>query len=200
MEAISDDRARLADQTKGWLFPDEGPFLRSLALRCSGPYLEVGSYCGKSTIWIGDSAEANGTVLFAVDHHQGSPEMAPDRDCHDPEMVDGDGAHDTLLAFRRTIRAACLTNTIIPVVAATATIGPLWALPVGFVFIDAAHDYAGCKLDSNTWLSRLTIGGLAAFHDTTIPAIAQVVDEAAASSRFDEIEGCHTIRVLQRVQ
>lgn len=187
-------REDIANQTSGWLHDDEGPFLRETALKCEGPYLEVGSYCGKSTVWIGDAAETNGSVLFAVDHHQGSPEMADGHDCFNPDVIDQDGAHDTLAIFRRTIRSAGLQDTVVPVVGATAVLRPLWRIPVGFVFIDAAHDYEGCKLDADTWGRWLEPGGLMAFHDTTIGDIARVVEETG----WEEVEGCNTIRVLRK--
>lgn len=191
------EREAAADRTYGWLHPDEGPFLRDLALGCEGPYLEVGSYCGKSTIWLGDAAEANGTVLFAVDHHQGSPEMAEGNDCYNPGVIDDDGAHDTLGGFRRTMRHVGLQDTVVPVVGATSVLAAHWAIPVGFVFIDAAHDYEGCSLDARTWGHWLRSGGLMAFHDTSIDDIARVVDETLATGRFTEIEPCETVRVLR---
>lgn len=190
-------REQIANDAFGWLHPDEGPFLRDLALKSEGPYLEVGSYCGKSTVWIGDAAEQNGTVLFAVDHHQGSPEMLPGNDCHNPAVLDEDGSHDTLTQFRRTIRAAGLQDTVVPVVGATAVLGPLWTIPVGFVFIDASHSYEGCKLDAETWGPWLKPGGLMAFHDTTITDISRVVDETVASG-FTEVEPLNTVRVLRK--
>lgn len=191
------NRPELADRTYGWLHDDEGPFLRELALKSEGPYLEVGSYCGKSTIWIGDAAEQNNTVVFAVDHHQGSPEMLPGNDCHNPAVIDEDGSHDTLTQFRRTIRAAGLQDTVVPVVGSTEVVGPLWNIPVGFVFIDASHTYAGCRLDAETWAPWVRDGGLIAFHDTTIADIARVVDEGVDGG-LTEVEGCNTIRVLRK--
>lgn len=190
-------RSDLAAETPGWLHDDEGPFLRELALKCDGPYLEVGSYCGKSTLWIGDAAEINGTVVFAVDHHQGSPEMAVGQDCHNPITIDEDGAHDTLRLFRLTLRAAGLQDAVIPVVGATGILGPLWAIPVGFVFIDAAHSYEGCGLDARTWGPWLKPGGLMAFHDTYIHDISRVVDETIGPD-FEEVDGCNTVRVLRK--
>lgn len=188
------NRAEIAEQTYGWLHPAEGPFLRELALSCDGPFLEVGSYCGKSTVWIGDAAETKGTVLFAVDHHQGSPEMAAGQDCHNPDVIDADGSHDTLASFRRTLRQAGLQDTVVPITGSTAVLAPHWSIEVGFVFIDAAHDYEGCKLDAKTWGPWVKPGGLMAFHDTTIADIARVVDEQG----WEEVEGCETVRVLRK--
>lgn len=192
-----DERREISARTYGWLHEDEGPFLRELALGCEGPYLEVGSYCGKSTVWLGDAAEQNETILFAVDHHQGSPEMAEGQDCYNPGAIDSDGAHDTLTGFRRTMREAGLQDSVVPVVGSTAALAPHWEIPVGFVFIDAAHDYEGCALDARTWGPWLRHGGLMAFHDTTIGDIARVIDEALATGRYAEMDPCNTVRVLR---
>ena len=52
------------------------------------PLLEVGSYCGRSTVWIGAAARVAGVVLFAVDHHRGSEENQPGWEWHDATLVD----------------------------------------------------------------------------------------------------------------
>lgn len=191
------ERVAIAEAAYGWLNPDEGPFLRDLALSCEGPYLEVGSYCGKSTVWLGQAAEKNGTVLFALDHHQGSPEMREGNDCFNPAVIDEDGSHDTLTQFRRTIRAAGLQDCVVPIVGATEVVGPLWGIPLGFVFVDGSHSYEGCSLDAKTWGEWLRPGGLMAFHDTTIADIARVIDEALEGD-FEEVEPCNTVRVIRK--
>lgn len=191
------NRAEISKQTYGWLNDDEGPFLREIALTCEGPYLEVGSYCGKSTVWLGDAAEQNATILFAVDHHQGSPEMQEGNNCFNPGVIDEDGSHDTLTSFRRTMRAAGLQDRVVPVVGATEVVGPLWAIPIGFVFIDGLHSYEGCKLDAETWGQWLKPGGLMSFHDVTIENIARVIDETLEGN-YEEVEGCNTVRVIRK--
>jgi MMP 1-O-methyltransferase len=194
---VISQRQDIAAKTYGWLNDDEGPFLRGLALSCVGPYLEVGSYCGKSTVWIGDAAETNGTVLFALDHHQGSPEMMEGSDCFNPAVIDEDGSHDTLTQFRRTLRSAGLQDSVVPVVGATEIVGPLWAIPLGFVFVDGSHSYEGCSLDAKTWGSWLRPNGLMAFHDVTIPDIAKAIDETLEGD-FEEVDPCNTVRVIRK--
>lgn len=188
----------IADTVKGWLHPAEGPMLHQYAAlgAALGPLLEVGSYCGRSTCWIGDAAAEAGTVLFAVDHHRGSPEMAADRECHDPDVLDpATGRHDTLVHLRRTLERAGLEDVVIPIVASSQTIGPHWTTPVGFAFIDAAHDDAGVLYDARTWSQHVLPGGYLLFHDTPIPGISRALNSLDGFTLVDEVD---SLKVLQR--
>ena len=73
----------------------------------SGPLLEIGTYCGKSAIYLGAAAREEGSVLFTVDHHRGSEENQAGWEHHDERLVDPrTGRMDTLPFFRRTIEDA----------------------------------------------------------------------------------------------
>ena len=89
----------VARAAKGVLPDDEGMALHRVALDCGmtgAPLVEIGSYCGKSTVYLGAGARQAGTVLFTVDHHRGSEEMQSGWEHHDPEVVDAQGrtTHD----------------------------------------------------------------------------------------------------------
>ena len=72
---------------KGFLDPDEGSALYRWAHDAVawGPCLEVGSYCGKSALYLGAACKSRGGLLFTVDHHRGSEEMQPGWEHHDAE-------------------------------------------------------------------------------------------------------------------
>ena len=74
MSPIPADLRKVADAAKGFLPADEADALYEVAWEMApvGPLLEVGSYCGKSTTFLGAAAQARGGVLFTVDHHHGS--------------------------------------------------------------------------------------------------------------------------------
>src|SRR4029079_7149688 len=99
----------LALATKGFMPEDEGDALHAAAIAAAGavpgaPFVEVGSYCGRSTIWLAAAAREAGTVVFAIDHHRGSEENQPGWEHHDPGIVDREvGAIDTLPYFRRAL-------------------------------------------------------------------------------------------------
>lgn len=59
---------------RGFMPEDEGDALYEAAVLAAravpgAPFVEVGSYCGRSTVWLGGAARLGNTTLFAVDHH-----------------------------------------------------------------------------------------------------------------------------------
>src|SRR5690349_1123272 len=112
-------RRVVALATKGFLPEDEGDALHAAAIRAAAevagaPFVEIGSYCGRSTIWLGDAARRSGTTLFAVDHHRGSEENQAGWEHHDREVVDERiGLMDTLPFFRSAIHAAGLESAVV---------------------------------------------------------------------------------------
>ncbi|MEJ2222673.1 MAG: class I SAM-dependent methyltransferase, partial [Desulfobacterales bacterium] len=98
--------SELLNSTKGFLDDDEGRCLYDTALQASrtGPCLEIGSYCGKSTIYIGTACKKNDGILFSIDHHRGSEEQQPGQEYFDPALFDPEtGRVDTFHEFRRTL-------------------------------------------------------------------------------------------------
>ncbi len=193
---MPEETLALVETTKGFLHPDEGDCLYRWAAYAAGagPLLEVGTYCGKSTLWIGEAARQAGQVLFCVDHHRGSPEMMPGEDCHDPEVI-GDDGHDTLPFLRRTLAAADLERNVIPVVASSELALTHWSTPVAFAFIDGAHDDAGVMLDCVGWSRWVIPGGVLAFHDFAIPGIAAAI-RAAEGGEFVAVDQVKSLKVL----
>src|SRR5687767_14885736 len=101
---------------------DEGLALYEAATGADGPFVEIGTYCGKSSIYIGAAARERNTVLFTIDHHRGSEEMGPDFEHHDREVVDPrTGRMDSLPFFRRTIEDAGLEDMVIGIVGDSPT-------------------------------------------------------------------------------
>src|SRR5262245_27545976 len=99
----------VARDARGFMPDDEGAALyeAGLAVGASGPLLEIGTYCGKSAVYLGAAARERNTVLFTVDHHRGSEENQAGWEHHDRDVVDPEtGRMDTLPFFRRTIQAA----------------------------------------------------------------------------------------------
>jgi len=117
-----------AEAARGFMPPDEGLALHAAAMLATervpgGPLLEIGSYCGKSAIYLGAAAQGRGTVLFSVDHHRGSEENQPGWEWHEPDLVDpAVGKMDTLPFFRRTVHDAGLEGTVIAVVSDSPTL------------------------------------------------------------------------------
>lgn len=199
--SVSPERVAVADAAKGWLNHRQGDCLYEAALAApAGPIVEVGSYCGKSTVYLGAAAQERGFHVFAVDHHLGSIEMQPDRENHDLTVVDPyTNRHDTLMHFRHTIFEAELIATVIPVAAPSLTVANYWNSMIGMVFIDADHSYPGVKADYKAWAPHVVIGGFVAFHDTTIPDIMRCVKEAMQEGFEMYDDSDVDLRILRRV-
>ena len=155
------------DDVRGFLPDHEGQQLFEWARQVSpiGPLLEIGSYCGRSTIWLGQAAKAHDTVVFALDHHRGSEEHQPGESHHDEALVDTTGRFDSFGEFRRNIAAAGLEDTVIPIVASSETVGLYWQGGLGMVFVDGGHSLDAALADYRTWAPHVLPGGILAIHD-----------------------------------
>jgi predicted O-methyltransferase YrrM len=158
----------VARATKGFMPDAEGLALHEAAQRAGklGPLLEVGTYCGKSAVYLGAAARGAGTVLFTVDHHRGSEENQAGWEHHDREVVDPDtGRMDTLPFFRRAMQAAALEDVVVGVVGHSVPVGRVWATPLGFLFIDGGHAEDVAMADYEVWSPHVVEGGTLAIHD-----------------------------------
>ena len=158
-----------AEAARGFMPPDEGLALYEAAASVpagGSPLLEIGSYCGKSAVYLGAAARAAGTVLFTIDHHRGSEENQAGWEHHDPEVVDpGTGKMDTLPFFRRTIHEAGLEDVVIAVVGHSIPVSRVWRTPLGFLFIDGGHAEDVAMADYAGWSANVVRGGVLAIHD-----------------------------------
>src|SRR3954452_20994128 len=147
----------LAESAPGFMPPDEGLALHEAALEAGAdvpgaPFVEIGSWCGKSSVYLGAAARERGTVLFAVDHHRGSEENQPGWEWHDPALVDPrTGTLDTLPTFRHTIWSAGLEPHVVAMVGDSPTVAAYWSTPAAFVFIDGGHGEAPAHRDYEMW-------------------------------------------------
>ncbi|HUN53831.1 MAG TPA: class I SAM-dependent methyltransferase [Smithella sp.] len=195
------------NKVKGFLDEREAAYLYELALKASqkGPCLEIGSYCGKSSVYLGTACKENSTVLFSVDHHVGSEEQQPGEAYFDPDLFDQEtGRIDTLKHFRKTITDFDLEDTVIPVIGRSATIGGVWKTPLSLIFIDGSHAYDSVLSDYNIWAKNLIPGGYLLFHDIfSDPAKGgqapyHVYQIAAASGDYDVMPMFESIGILIR--
>jgi MMP 1-O-methyltransferase len=158
----------VARAAKGFMPEDEGLALYEAGLDGGrvGPLLEIGSYCGKSAVYLGSAAREAGTVLFTIDHHHGSEENQAGWEHHDTEVVDPrTGRMDTLPFFRRTIEDAGLESAVVAIVGDSPTVGAVWRTPVGFLFIDGGHAEDVAMADYEIWSRHVLANGVLAIHD-----------------------------------
>jgi predicted O-methyltransferase YrrM len=165
---LTDTELAVARAAKGFMPDDEGLALHEAGLAggAVGPLLEIGSYCGKSGVYLGAAARERAMVLFTVDHHHGSEENQAGWEHHDLEVVDPrTNRMDTLPFFRRTIEDAGLERVVVGVLGDSPTVGADWRTPVGFLFIDGGHAEDVAAADYETWAGHVLPGGVLAIHD-----------------------------------
>ena len=193
---------------KGFLAPREGEALYRTALEVSplGPCLEIGSYCGKSTVYLGQACRETENVLYAVDHHRGSEEHQRGEQYHDPDLYDSDvGLMDSFKVFRQTLRESGLENTVVPIVAPSVLASRRWATPLGMVFIDGGHSAEAALGDYRCWASHIVPGGVLAIHDIfPDPADGgqapyEIYQLAEASGLFETLPMVETLGFLRRI-
>ncbi len=200
---------RHALAARGFMPPDEGMALYEAAMTVAadGPFLEVGSYCGKSAVYLGAAARFTGRVLFALDHHRGSEENQPGWEHHEPDLVDPDiNKTDTLGTFRRTIHDAGLEPTVVALVGDSATVGAVWTTPLALLFIDGGHGHEPAHRDYETWVPHVAVGGTLLIHDVfPNPADGgrppyEIYCRAIESGTFEESSATGSLRVLHRTR
>ncbi|MDG2461388.1 MAG: class I SAM-dependent methyltransferase [Luminiphilus sp.] len=191
----------------GFLADNEGRQLFDWGLDAAplGPLLEVGSYCGRSTIWLAQAAREANSIVLALDHHRGSEEHQPGESYHDSDLLDTDGRFDSLHAFRRNIAGAGLEPSVIPIVSDSATFARHWSGDLGMVFIDGEHSLASALIDYRCWAPRVCAGGILAIHDV-FPDPAEggqapftIWRLAQESGLFQSLGAIGSLRGLRRV-
>jgi predicted O-methyltransferase YrrM len=186
----------------------EGTALYETALHYAGlgPIVEIGTYCGKSTIFLGAAARAAGVKIYTVDHHRGSEEHQEGWEYHDVSLVDeATGKFDTLPYFRRTITRAGLDDEVVALVGGSADVASVWGAPLGMLFIDGGHSEEAAQADYTGWSPHVSLGGALVIHDV-FPNPEDggrppynIYCRALGSGTFKEVRVVGSMRVLERV-
>jgi hypothetical protein len=198
----------LADGVTGFMPADEGRALYEAACAYldGGVGVEIGTYCGKSTVLLGAAALTTDGVIYTIDHHHGSEEHQPGWEYHDTSMVDSHtGLFDTLPTFRHTLDAMALPDNVIAVVGKSPVVARHWRTPLNLLFIDGGHTEEAAHRDFDGWAPWVGIGGALLIHDV-FPnpedggqAPYQIYRRALDSEQFQEVSACKSLRVLTRV-
>jgi MMP 1-O-methyltransferase len=199
---------KLAAAAKGFMPEVEGVALHDCALAAppGGPWVEIGSYCGKSAVYLGAAARSVGAVLYSIDHHRGSEEHQVGEEYHDKALVNPEsGRIDTLPEFARTVRGAGLENVVLGIAAESAELATVWKAPVALVFIDGGHSHAAAHADYEGWSPHVVHGGLLVIHDVFEDPAAggrppfEIYRRALDSGSFVERRAVGSLRALERV-
>jgi predicted O-methyltransferase YrrM len=204
---IDDALLEHARAAKGFMPEDEGAFLHATATAHlgDGPAVEIGTYCGKSAIWLGAAARTTSSTVFTLDHHRGSEENQAGWEHHDRTLVDDEtGLMDTLPVFRRTIARAGLEDVVVAVVGRSTTVAAHWRTPLALLFIDGGHAEEHAQNDYTGFARWVQPGGVLVIHDVFErpedggQAPFHVWQRAVASGAFTPGDTVGSMRVLTR--
>ncbi|MBP2455420.1 class I SAM-dependent methyltransferase [Mycolicibacterium lutetiense] len=197
----------LAEQVTGFMPADEGRALYDAGVRYldGGVGVEIGTYCGKSTVMLGAAAQETNSVLYTVDHHHGSEEHQAGWEYHDTTMVDPvTGLFDTLPTMRHTLDAASLDEHVVAMVGRSPVVARGWRMPLRLLFIDGGHTEEAAQRDFDGWARWVEVGGALIIHDVFPDpndggqAPFQIYQRALATGAFDEVVAMGSMRVLER--
>jgi predicted O-methyltransferase YrrM len=206
-----DELLDLAERAQGFMPPSEGLALYEFAHAYGrrvpeGTWLEVGAWCGKSTLYLGAAAEATNSVLYSLDHHHGSEENQDGWVHFDPSLVDPvDGRLNTLPTWQRTIATARLEETVVGLVGHSTIVARHFAQPLNLVFIDGGHANDVAWADYESWSPKIVLEGLLLIHDVFADprdggqAPYEIYLGALDSGAFVERASEGSLRVLTRV-
>ncbi len=197
------------NKVKGFLDPKEGEALYNFAKQytLSGSCLEIGSYCGKSAVYLGKAVKENSQKLYSIDHHKGSEEQQPGEEYFDPDLrnKNGDGI-DTLPFFLDTIQKSDLEGFVIPIVSTSEEAYEDLNINFDMVFIDGGHSEEAAQKDYDLWTQRINVGGLLAIHDV-FPNPEDggrppynIYIKALESGEFEELEIVQSLRLLKKIK
>jgi MMP 1-O-methyltransferase len=198
----------LADRVTGFMPADEGRALYDTAVRYLGDGIgvEIGTYCGKSTLMLGAAAQQSGGVLYTIDHHHGSEEHQPGWEYHDTSLVDPvSGRFDTLPSLRRALDEADLDEHVVTIVGKSVVVARGWRTPLRFLFIDGGHTEEAAQRDFDGWARWVRVGGVLVIHDVFPDpdeggqAPFHIYQRALGTGAFREVSATGSMRVLERV-
>lgn len=166
---------------EGWLSETEGRALAALALNKN--VLEIGSYCGKSTICLAQSAKR----VVAVDSFKGTGTTTPGR--------------ETLTTFLENVSRYGVFAKICTWQGMSHMVVPDLTEQFEMAFIDGSHDKDSVLRDAAVASKKLVPGGLLAFHDyhSVDPGVMAAVDElVAGGAKFVDLSG--SLAVIQPME
>ena len=155
------------DKLKGFMPKNEGLALTKWSAKFSsiGPILEIGSYCGKSAMYLSKGAILNDQFVYTIDHHFGSEEHQIDEEYFDSEIYDHKNKRvDTLPLLISNINKIQVKN-VVPIISNSIDIASKWNTKLGMVFIDGSHSFQAANDDYESWNTKIKQNGALVIHD-----------------------------------
>ena len=156
------------DSIKGFLDLNEGIALYKEVKRVSQNNfcVEIGSYCGKSTCFIGQACKENKSKLITIDHHKGSEEQQLGELYFDAEVYDEKlGRVNTLPLLEKNLAKFDLEDVVKPLVMDSISASKIVENNADLIFIDGSHTFESAESDYELWKNKIKKGGTLAIHD-----------------------------------
>ena len=156
------------DSIKGFLDLNEGIALYEEVKRVSENNfcVEIGSYCGKSTCFIGQACKENKSKLITIDHHKGSEEQQLGELYFDAEVYDEKlGRVNTLPLLEKNLAKFDLEDVVKPLVMDSISASKIVENNADLIFIDGSHTFESAESDYGLWKNKIKKGGTLAIHD-----------------------------------
>ena len=152
---------------KGFMPNHEGMALLKWAEEFSnlGHVLEIGTYCGKSSIYLSFGAKKNNKYVYTIDHHKGSEEHQLNEEYFDNEIYDNVNKRvNTFPLLIENINKFKIKN-IVPIIGSSIEISSNWQSKISMLFIDGGHSFESANNDFKYWESKIVNGGCLVIHD-----------------------------------
>lgn len=152
-----EDVVRIVSGVEGWLDPDEGRLLYCLAAEAdpTGHIVEIGSWHGRSTIWLAAGAQAGrGAHVVAIDPHVGT-------------HLREEGATTDQILHTNLVQAGVRDQATILVTTSEVAAAD-WSRPISLLWIDGDHEYESARRDYLLWEPHLMSDAVVALHDTFV--------------------------------
>ncbi|MHC4167166.1 MAG: class I SAM-dependent methyltransferase [Planctomycetota bacterium] len=188
----------LMNKVEGWLEEDEADLLMASCHKVladiphTNSIVEIGSYCGRSTIVLGSVVKAVNpeAKVYAIDPHGGRV-GALDNGIMKEEP--------TLERFRHNIAAAGLNENV--EIVRKHSFEVAWNKEISLLLIDGLHDYVNVSRDFFHFEPWIIDRGYILFHDYAdyYPGVKAFVNEILASGRFREILCVNSMIAVQKL-
>ena len=193
---------------KGFLSDKEAKKLQELFLNVHhlGSVLEIGTYCGKSTLNFALIAKKIDGLIYTVDHHTGSEEHQLGEEYHDEDLYDKRlKKFNTLPEFLKNLRSSNLENFIIPIISKSSNASETFSELISLLFIDGGHSLEAALSDYNSWKDKICSGGLLVIHDVFPnpqdggrPPF-EIYSKAQKSKQFEDLGIYETLGILKKI-
>ena len=193
---------------KGFLSDKEAKKLQELFLNVHhlGPVLEIGTYCGKSTLNFALVAKKIDGLIYTVDHHTGSEEHQLGEEYHDEDLYDRRmEKFNTLPEFLKNLSSSNLAKYIIPILNKSSEASKTFSELISLLFIDGGHSLEAALSDYNSWKDKICSGGLLVIHDVFPnpqdggrPPF-EIYSKAQKSKQFEDLGIYETLGILKKI-